>query len=84
MPKGMPAARTRGDGTDAGEWRVWQPEPDTAEADGEGDAAAVSAPVGDTPRREAKDDSGDAVDPDQTDTQPLFPHPRRGGGSPLD
>ncbi|WP_322409725.1 DUF6350 family protein [Microbacterium invictum] len=29
-------------------------------------------------------DIAEAPDPDQTDTQPLFPHPRRGGGSPLD
>ncbi|WP_431797575.1 cell division protein PerM [Microbacterium kunmingense] len=80
----LPSARTRGDDTDAGEWRVWQPESDTTEADGGGDAAAETEPVGDTPRREAPEDSGGAVDPDQTDTQPLFPHLRRGGGSPLD
>ncbi|MEI3865924.1 DUF6350 family protein [Microbacterium sp. CCNWLW134] len=73
----LPSGRGSGD-DDAEGWRVGEPDPTVESETPPADTAADTAPVAG-----AADDEP-AGNPDQTDTQPLLPHPRRGGGSPLD
>ncbi|TQK18884.1 hypothetical protein FBY40_1373 [Microbacterium sp. SLBN-154] len=73
----LPSGRERGD-DDVEGWRVWEPQPPAESEASPTDAAQHIPPVGGAPSGEPPEN------PDQTDTQPLFPHPRRGGGSPLD
>ncbi|WJL94987.1 DUF6350 family protein [Microbacterium sp. ET2] len=86
----LPSGRGSGNDADVDGWRVWQPEPSDEPRPLTGDATADTSRVHDTAPVDGtadRDDAGrvePADDPDRTDTQPLFPHPRRGEGSPLD